>query len=908
MNIIFSKEDHRYTAGDKIYTSVSKVLGKYKNEFNAEHWSTYKALEALIPDFKTIKKGWNIDNPEFINYASSYVNPEDLLKKKESILKDWADNNHKSILKGNSYHESRENMSYAQGFEVNPFTGSKFEVNGVQSTDKTNLLSNLYELKDGFYPELLIWNDKASIAGQADKVFIETSGDKRYVDLDDYKGLALDTPIFTTNGWKTIGEINIDDIIYDGKGIPTRIKNISNIHFNPCYKIIFDNNEEIIADHEHRWEISLLKHTNKKEYYRENVVLTTEEIYDYYTNGEKKLAIELNYIKNEKIDLPIDPYILGLWLADGNRTCGTITCVNDNIWDGIGKRGYNTSINHNRKNDKACSKTIFNIRKHLIDLNLLSNKHIPDIYMLSDYDSRLDLLRGYMDGDGYYNKSRKRLCMTTTSIRQATDVRMLVTSLGYKCTIIPYKTKGFGKGNIQAYQISFRIKENPFLHRNIDYNIDYKFKNNLNYIKSIEKIDTVPTQCLEVESESHTFLVGKSFIKTHNTNKQIKKSAYKSQKMKPPLSHLADCVSGDTKLITRDGITNIKEAVGKSIEIWNGTKWSMVSPFQTKSNTKLYRVLFDDGSYLDVTSNHRFLIKYRLDKDFEEQTTLDIINKMNTTKWLPRVPNNNINIPSGNTNVAEAYDYGFVLGDGSVGSDKIIRAELSVNDKNLIFYTGERRQYNDLSYHYFKLHYEFSKSLKYDYGLPNIIFSWDNDSILRFLAGWIDADGCNQGNGIRLYGREDKLRDAQLLFTKCGIKSSLKLMSKKGIITNLGIRKNDVWFLHITKTIDIPCQRVICTNSRESSRRHKWIYIKSINVLDGQHDSYCLTEFELGQCVFNNVLTKQCNYNHYNLQISFYAWMLEEFGFTVRNLSFHHFNQMYKLKYLRSEIKAIAWK
>lgn len=187
MNIIFSKEDHRYTAGDKIYTSVSKVLGKYKNEFNAEHWSTYKALEALIPDFKTIKKGWNIDNPEFINYASSYVNPEDLLKKKESILKDWADNNHKSILKGNSYHESRENMSYAQGFEVNPFTGDKFEVNGVQSTDKTNLLSNLYELKDGFYPELLIWNDKASIAGQADKVFIETSGDKRYVDLDDYK-------------------------------------------------------------------------------------------------------------------------------------------------------------------------------------------------------------------------------------------------------------------------------------------------------------------------------------------------------------------------------------------------------------------------------------------------------------------------------------------------------------------------------------------------------------------------------------------------------------------------------------------------------------------------------------------------------------------------------------------------
>ena len=187
MQIIFSKEDHRYTAGDKVYTSVSKLLSKYKNEFNQEHWSTYKALEILIPDFKTFKKGWNIDSPDFIQYAIQHVDPNLLLIEKNKILDSWGENNLKSINKGNLYHESREAMSYDQGFEINPFNGKKFEITEVQTGDKTNLLKDLYDLKDGFYPELLIWNEDNTIAGQADKVFIETIGDIRYIDIDDYK-------------------------------------------------------------------------------------------------------------------------------------------------------------------------------------------------------------------------------------------------------------------------------------------------------------------------------------------------------------------------------------------------------------------------------------------------------------------------------------------------------------------------------------------------------------------------------------------------------------------------------------------------------------------------------------------------------------------------------------------------
>lgn len=50
-----------------------------------------------------------------------------------------------------------------------------------------------------------------------------------------------------------------------------------------------------------------------------------------------------------------------------------------------------------------------------------------------------------------------------------------------------------------------------------------------------------------------------------------------------------------------------------------------------------------------------------------------------------------------------------------------------------------------------------------------------------------------------------------------------------------------------------------------------------------------------------------CNYSHYRLQICLYAWMLEQNGYKVRNTSFTHLNELYKISYghMRKYIKAI---
>jgi hypothetical protein len=324
------------------------------------------------------------------------------------------------------------------------------------------------------------------------------------------------------------------------------------------------------------------------------------------------------------------------------------------------------------------------------------------------------------------------------------------------------------------------------------------------------------------------------------------------------------CVSGDTKLITKDGIVSIKDAVGTDVEIWNGEEWSTVNPYKTGDNDRLHRVRFSDGSYIDATDNHKFLVKNRFEKEFREVETLDLIDLLKTTKYGLQIPRANINNFDFGYEENKAFDYGFVLGDGFLDGGRI-KANLYANDKKISFVSSKEinnyYSYNGTPYTtiQFDVDIDFAKELKYSYGIPNRVFSWSKKSIIEFISGWIDADGCEASNGIRLYGREDKIRDAQLLLTKCGINSSVNLMQKAGVKTNLGVRKNDVWYLQITKTSDLVCQRVKSRNSNEANKKGKFQIVKSVETLVGHHESFCLTENKLHQCVFNNVLTKQCN-------------------------------------------------
>lgn len=343
------------------------------------------------------------------------------------------------------------------------------------------------------------------------------------------------------------------------------------------------------------------------------------------------------------------------------------------------------------------------------------------------------------------------------------------------------------------------------------------------------------------------------------------------------------CVSGDTKLITKNGIDNIRNLAEKNIncDIWNGEEWSNVKPIKTQSNQKLYRVHINDGSYLDATANHRFLAKFTHQKDFKEYTTLELLTMLKSFKSNIQLPRFTINYQDGQDN-SHAYDYGFLLGDGtckdySNGKSRLPFASVYGKNVNINFpfVSGVKSEILTSSYgtEYYNVTFsdldrEFSQKLKYENGLPSEIFTWSKQSIINFIAGWIDTDGTiTYNNKARIYGSEDKIRDCQLLLTKIGVNSSVNLMEKSGEITNLGQRKRDVWYIQITDCSQLWCSKTkFDLDPTPAKFKAKYQIVKTIEELDGLHDTYCFEEFKLHQGVFNNVLTKQCNLTSMNAE------------------------------------------
>lgn len=330
------------------------------------------------------------------------------------------------------------------------------------------------------------------------------------------------------------------------------------------------------------------------------------------------------------------------------------------------------------------------------------------------------------------------------------------------------------------------------------------------------------------------------------------------------------CVSGDTKLITKQGIEIIQNCVGKKVEIWNGEQWSEVEPFQTGTADKLYRVSFGDGSYLDATSDHKFLVKHRFQKDFAKVTTLELMDLLKTSKYGLYIPRADVQY-TGRVYEEEAYNYGFFLGDGHLTTQNkgkrsaycnLYGKKRELEHANTDFRGTKLKKWKHYETECTIIKYNFdielAEKIKEGHGLPSILFTWNKHSILQFIAGWADSDGSQASKGIRIYGKEEKLRDAQLLLTKVGINSSLNLMSKKGEVTNMGVRNWDIWYLQITVTHEIPCKRLKCINKASGCKGKNQI-VRSIRALEGLHPSYCLTEPHLHQCVFNNVLTSNCN-------------------------------------------------
>ena len=369
-------------------------------------------------------------------------------------------------------------------------------------------------LTAGIPEATLIWPDEENGITRRGRLDMlpEKPGKRGRMVLADYKGLAVDTPIPTPTGWTTMADLREGDEVLDMHGQPCRVMHKSETHFRRCLRISFDDGSSVVCDDEHRWVTTAAR--------EQPSVKTAVEI----QNTVRKYGQRSHRIPVSKaLDLPavhlaIDPYVLGCWLGDGSHWSGQITKPDDELFRRIEARGYRVSPPVSQA-DRTQTRNVYGLLPKLRALALWRNKHIPRAYLRASVDQRIDLLRGLMDTDGSWNDTRTQAVFTTTDAALAAQVRELALSLGQRAVTCPYVAHGFGK-TVQAYAVSFRpMGINPFaLGRKADrVRLVPSIRSASRLVVSVDEVATVPTQCIEVDSPTRTYLCTEAMIPTHNT-------------------------------------------------------------------------------------------------------------------------------------------------------------------------------------------------------------------------------------------------------------------------------------------------------------------------------------------------------------------------------------------------------
>ena len=335
--------------------------------------------------------------------------------------------------------------------------------------------------------------------------------------------LSLDTPLPTPDGWTTMGEIKIGDKIFDDKGLPCTVVGKSKIfENNQCYQITFSDGSKIVCDHIHRWTVW----DEKKYETRKQKIVSTPEIHKNFKHRlvRNRYSIPVaRPILCESKQLPIDPYLLGVWLGDGNRHTGFLYLNSDDSSEILSK------IDREKRIRNALGKCHeVKLKNFCRDLRLsgfLKNKVIPQNYLRSSYEQRLSLLHGLMDTDG--SITDKGRCELTNVDRAIIDGTCeLLSSLGVKFSVYNSMSMNSCRRKRQSpprplWRISFTTFDIvPFslkrkvakLHKSGRISETQKRR-----IIDVKEIDQVKTACIEVDSPSHLYLCGKTMIPTHNS-------------------------------------------------------------------------------------------------------------------------------------------------------------------------------------------------------------------------------------------------------------------------------------------------------------------------------------------------------------------------------------------------------
>lgn len=366
------------------------------------------------------------------------------------------------------------------------------------------------------------------------------------------KAQPLDALVLTEHGYKAMGDMHVGDKVWGRDGELHSVIGVFPQGMKKCYKVEFSDHTSTEACEDHLWEvIDGRKYDHGKFATR---ILTTKEILEEGLNrslnpniSEKRFRIPMvKPIQYKHHDHFIPPYLMGLLLGDGSLSrTAALTTFDGEIKDyfeqtvsSLTDGEYHLSEDHKTyypSSGHSGTRKKNPFTEEIKRLGLIKhnshNKFIPEEYLYDDVESRIALLQGLLDTDGYVTKSH--MDFVTVSPQLGEDVKFLVQSLGgttvYKHqTNCKYKYKGELRDCADTYYIGIVLPTSiePFrLSRKSDTWKARKHIEPSRRIISITPIEDKECQCILVDSEEHLYLTNDCIV-THNTEIGVLCGAY----------------------------------------------------------------------------------------------------------------------------------------------------------------------------------------------------------------------------------------------------------------------------------------------------------------------------------------------------------------------------------------------
>ena len=394
----------------------------------------------------------------------------------------------------------------------------------------------------------------------------------------------LDSNVLTPMGWKRMGDIQPGDEVICPTGEESHVIDTYDHGLKDTYQITFADGRMAEASADHKWVVTCAQWKCYEPAVRRNGLnwegeapeLTPSPEYAVVTT--EQLATRLREVGTEtsgrfhipttnpveftpvcphcgattgKSPLPVDPYILGVILGDGNipkergTSSGgpTITTMDKEIVDAVRARlpadhrlkvrnRQSRATNYKISGPRRAGAGKNEIVNALDELGLIgctaSDKFVPDRYLYAAIVDRIALVRGLMDTDGHASKQGQAY-FSTISPGLRDGMIFLVRSLGGTASTYTRRNNGYvhpkTKQFIERAQTTYRVtinlpdQFNPFLLTRKAGKVrpEEERRSQHTGIVSIEKVGVKEMRCIAVSSASGMYVTD-DFVPTHNSS------------------------------------------------------------------------------------------------------------------------------------------------------------------------------------------------------------------------------------------------------------------------------------------------------------------------------------------------------------------------------------------------------